>query len=363
MLSCRQALHPLYEGNALSSASNAGLLLARYLQLQKGEIGAEEKREKLLEAASDAVTNALELYKFAFNRREKEMSKNDAKSAVFKAEGRLIAGLGGGSVLEVGLTLNHTYGTPIIPGSSLKGLAAHYCSTVWGESESKFKGPKRNNNGNITTSAGDYYNFIFGSNEDAGFMTFHDAWIEPESLKECLAKDVMTPHHGDYYMEKKTQDGSNAAPSDFDDPIPVTFLSIRGNFEIHVSLDDGDDREKASEWETLTLKLLTEALKNWGIGGKTSSGYGIMQRVGVPQAAPVAAPEVKLFSPGQKVDVLCVGLNPKKNNKPQLEVQVNGVKYRATWQGPELIMKKGDTIQAIVESFDRNANPPLVLKP
>ena len=31
---------------------------------------------------------------------------------------------------------------PIIPGSALKGLAAHYCDQVWGPTEEKFKGEK-----------------------------------------------------------------------------------------------------------------------------------------------------------------------------------------------------------------------------
>ncbi len=43
-----------------------------------------------------------------------------------QARGRLIVGLGGKGVLEFGLTLQHTSGLPVIPGSALKGLARTY---------------------------------------------------------------------------------------------------------------------------------------------------------------------------------------------------------------------------------------------
>ncbi len=36
---------------------------------------------------------------------------------------RLVVGLGHNTVLETGLTLHHTWGLPMLPGSALKGLA------------------------------------------------------------------------------------------------------------------------------------------------------------------------------------------------------------------------------------------------
>jgi CRISPR-associated protein Cmr6 len=74
----------------------------------------------------------------------------------------------------------------------------------------------------------------------------------------------MTPHHGKYYLTPEAN-----APTDFDDPNPVTFLSVTGKFRLAVSCQN-------QEWADFTLKLLKAALKDWGIGGKTSSGYGRM---------------------------------------------------------------------------------------
>jgi hypothetical protein len=77
----------------------------------------------------------------------------------------------------------------------------------------------------------------------------------------------MTPHHGGYYSKK---DG--AAPTDFDDPNPITFLSIVGSFRVIVSCDVSN--EDGVKWAKFAFTLLTNALSEWGIGGKTNAGYG-----------------------------------------------------------------------------------------
>jgi CRISPR-associated protein Cmr6 len=358
--SCRSALAPLYENNFSPPGSNAGLLLARYLreQKQEGNNEGEKAREELLDAAIAAVNNvksdATGFYKSAFDRRGKSLG---GTTGAFRVTGRLIIGLGTHNVLETGLTLNHIYGTPLIPGSALKGLAAHYCSSVWGASDPDFKGPIRDQKGKIVTPAGKHYDFMFGSTEDAGFLTFNDAWITPSTLLGSLSRDVMTPHHGDYYMESGTN-----APTDFDDPNPVTFLSVRGDFEIRVSCESGEDaEEKGKNWEALAMELLKQALEKWGVGGKTSSGYGLGTLDYKCASSPL--PVQALFTPGQQVEAIYRDLNKKGN--PQIEVESGGEKIKATinpatWKGPKLA--KGEKFMALVESYNPNSTPPLTLR-
>ncbi len=107
----------------------------------------------------------------------------------------------------------------------MKGLAAHYCDRAWGAAneEFKIKGAKdRDEQGKEFFRQGKYQRVLFGANDDSGHIVFHDAWITPESLKgdgkQGLVLDVMTPHHGDYYAEKKNEKGELLAPTDFDDP-------------------------------------------------------------------------------------------------------------------------------------------------
>ena len=258
---CRAAL-----ARRSGKPAHAGLLLASYLKLA-GDKG--ESKRQLHEEAIQAARNARDIYSKAFARWRQHTAGAERNLTV---RGRLVIGLGTESVLETGLTLHHTYGTPLIPGSALKGLAAHYCDQVWGPLDPEFRRKIHFfEDGQQRERAGTHYQTLFGITEDSGHIRFHDAWLLPDSLRQenrGLVADVMTPHHGDYY----TAQASPPAPTDFDDPNPVSFLSVAGDFRVCVSCDvpggTGD------LWAARALQLLTEALAHWGVGGKTNAGYG-----------------------------------------------------------------------------------------
>ena len=369
MPACRIAVLALCGEHALRDGRNVGLLLSRYLkEKQDGNKEGNDARDELLNAVVSVAGKSRDLYKHPFKRRDEILGGTSGTFTI--NNGRMIVGLRGSSVMETGLALNHVYGTPLIPGSALKGLAAHYCSTVWGSDPQfpNFKGPERNAGGVIVTPSGEDYDFMFGSTDDAGFLTFHDAWVNPDSLSECLARDVMTPHHRGYYMSQ----GKDAAPTDFDDPSPVTFLSVKGKFEIRVSCESEGESEGEGEegkaWERLAMKLLKQALEDWGIGGKTSSGYGVgtlefkddsPSEQGKGSSVNSADAPVQPFSPGQQVEAICKG--PNKKGKLQFEVMLNSEKLAARWEGDAPDVSKGMRTQATVKSYDRNSNPPLTL--
>jgi CRISPR type III-B/RAMP module RAMP protein Cmr6 len=235
-----------------------GLLLQRYLcENATGEGGNPEEKRAILQAAIDASTNpeVRELYKIAFRRWQTSLPELTAANDL-QTVGRLIVGLGTETVLETGIRLHHTYGMPILPGSALKGLAAHYCDQVWGASEENFK------RGQL------YHQLLFGTTDDSGCIIFHDAWFVPDSESEPLKLDVMTPHH------PKWLDGS-VPPTDFDSPIPVPFLSVAGRFHIAISWCGPKDINGNWNWFfNQAANCLRDALFHWGIGGKTTSGYG-----------------------------------------------------------------------------------------
>ncbi|MBI1747853.1 MAG: type III-B CRISPR module RAMP protein Cmr6 [Acidobacteria bacterium] len=273
--------------------TNAGLLLARFLHtpLKDPKENHPEDRHNLYGSALKACRAAAPVYTQAFDR-WKEITKTAAERYM-SVHGRLVIGLGGENVLETGITLHHTYGIPIIPGSALKGLAAHYCVQVWGKKEAEFG------------SRGKDYLELFGAADDAGHIVFHDGWITPESLSrpnQGLTLDVMTPHHSNYYRPVANDDSQ--APTDFDDPNPVTFLSVSGTFRIAVSCDAADAQQRV-KWANLALTLLTQALEHWGVGGKTSAGYGRMVTLQPTEGSPASggggAPGTKRSSPQFKV--------------------------------------------------------------
>jgi CRISPR-associated protein Cmr6 len=265
---CRSVVSSWWELDKFGE--NAGLLRDRFLRVAvKDKKNHPPARSDLFEAMCQSLVESNEVYSAAYQKQESAFKNNKSKG-LFSTDGRMVIGLGGENVLETGLTLNHTYGTPMIPGTALKGLAAHYCHQAWGAADERFK------------AGGEYHQTIFGTTEDSGHIIFHDAWVTPESLVGSLQPDVMTPHHGDYYSDAK----GLTPPTDFDDPNPVTFLSVVGTFNVAVSCDvpgpDGD------EWAERVFGLLSDALREWGIGGKTNAGYGhfskvVMERKGAPE--------------------------------------------------------------------------------
>jgi CRISPR-associated protein Cmr6 len=240
---CRDALSTI----AVSRAAHAGLLLDTLLR----EHDNPETRRGLLQAASSAAANAHPVYERAYKRWQESLP--DASASLLRVDGRFVTGLGIETVLETGLRLHHTYGTLLIPGSSLKGLAAHYCAEVWGAADPQF------------AAGAAHHRVLFGTQDDQGALIFHDAWITPSTLKRSFVLDVMTPHSPDYYSAGKP-------PADTGNPNPISFLSITGVFFVVVScVVPGTD---GSEWSKLGIDLLKQALRDWGAGGKTRAGFG-----------------------------------------------------------------------------------------
>lgn len=290
------------------TGQHPGLLLQRYLcENATGEGGNPEEKRAILQAAINAAVNeeVHALYGAAFQRWSASLP-TDPAPVDLQTVGRLIVGLGSENVLETGIRLHHTYGMPILPGSALKGLAAHYCDQVWGPTDKRFKQPTKFEDeayrkflaGKGPKPEDNFHRLLFGTTDDSGCITFHDAWLTPVS-PEPLKLDVITPHHPQWL------DGS-VAPTDFNSPTPVPFLSVAGRFHVAVSWH-GPPSDKAKNWTELALSLLCNALKDWGIGGKTTSGYG---RLVVPPPPPPPPPPKKRAS-GTKAKVRIIAPRPK----------------------------------------------------
>ena len=261
---CRDSLR--MDDIDLKKSSHTGQLLNFFLQdYKKDEANKkDDARKNLLDSAKQAPIAAKEVYQHAFDLFKKSLPE-DCVNAQVKFKGRGVIGLGIESPLETGLALHHTYGVPYIPGSALKGLASHFCDQVWGEKNPDYK------------LGGRYHMVLFGSTDESGYIVFNDGWIAPESLGFCLEWDVMTVHHPKYYRSE------DSPPSDYDSPTPITFLSLKNDptdpeneftFQLLLYCDiPGDEGKK---WAELAMKLLLEALENWGIGAKTNAGYGKM---------------------------------------------------------------------------------------
>ncbi len=229
--------------------THAGLWIDKFLRKQDND-GSKSDHFKEVQ---DKITLP-EGYREAFNRRMEMLtfSANDdgrvCKAVPAETLGRMAVGLGQKGVVEAGMTLERTWGVPVIPGSSLKGIAA-----VAARSSVDVAWHKN----------GESYKALFGDNDEKGAVCFHDAWWKPEGTAKPLHLDIMTVHHPDYYQ--RTDD---TPPSDMDSPIPIPFLSVTGKFEIML--------EGPEAWVDAAFQLLKRGLKQHGIGAKTAGGYGRM---------------------------------------------------------------------------------------
>ena len=197
---------------------------------------------------------------------------------------RMVMGLGGESVLETALTLHRLYGLPFIPASALKGLTRAYLT---GEVEGYQSDKEENDHEDVKR--------IFGSKKQAGTVLFFDAL--PTNGKVAFALDIMNPHYPDYYGS------GNKPPTNDQNPIPVTFLTVANTaFTFALAPRDANkaehrkDIENASEW-------LLQALQTYGIGGKTSAGYGHFKNTPSTQA--------KLDEPAAQVQKHVEHIRPK----------------------------------------------------
>jgi CRISPR-associated protein Cmr6 len=236
-------------------------------------------------------------YRWTFERWKQSFRSAGDRLFELRLATRLLVGHGNSSATDVGLTVHHTWGVPIIPGSALKGLLAHYVDAVYGpdhpelapwdqspdeqRERARYQGVTWRGR-RIERGPGDIYRALFGAPEAQtddmmrehglaagaarGLVTFHDALYVPRSAPDDkpYSTDVLTVHQKNYYDFS----GRTHWPNDYDSPNPIGFLSVRPGVRLLFALSGPLD------WTALAERLLRDALEQWGIGGKTSAGYG-----------------------------------------------------------------------------------------
>ncbi len=200
----------------------------------------------------------------AYDRWDAMMSAMNTTRFNASLDWRMVVGLGGETVLETDITLHHLYGLPFIPGSALKGLTRAYVTSEIDEHKSQ----------DIDKDEATVQR-IFGSQEHAGTVLFFDAM--PLNGEVKFVVDIMNPHYPDYYNSLKSN--KTIPPTNDQSPNPITFLTVTSTtFRFALApRNPNDDRHKADV--VLVKGWLQEALQKYGIGGKTSAGYGYFNMV------------------------------------------------------------------------------------
>lgn len=215
---------------------HAGLLMQR--GLYSWDKDDKSDKESLIGRVGNI--DASELYKKAYTRWQ-NMTSDEQRFAVTAAKivGRLYTGLSSATALETGLTTHHTYGMPMLAGSSVKGATASYAEKI---------GLPEN-----------VRQILFGDEDNAGAVVWHDAWWIPNG--KPFVGEIITTHHQDYYNGKQEQ------ADEMETPIPNQQIACQGSFYFVVECGN-------KAWADFANQLLFEMLQNQGMGSKTASGYG-----------------------------------------------------------------------------------------
>lgn len=237
---------------------NPGLVIRRGLsQLDDapaaaGRSGSGEAKAALIKVLAELP--ASEGYRWAYRRWVEGTTGPGFDARELALEGRLYIGVSRDNPLETGVSVAHAWGMPIIAGSALKGVARKAARLAGMDAETEV--------------------WLFGqrppegadaaeSDSEAGIAVFHDAWWCPNPGAKPFVAEVVTPHHRDYYDEGKGE------ATDFDSPVPAPQIAVAGAFRFVVGGPDG--------WRELAMGMLTRALTQGGVGGKTTSGYGLFR--------------------------------------------------------------------------------------
>jgi CRISPR-associated protein Cmr6 len=283
----RQALKNIGHPDHMALAYDAWGPVGNDGKVPDGERAAWLSRVSTIGVAPDYVRS--------FRRWKTSFAAAGDRLAELTLSSRLLIGHGSSSATGLGLTVHHTWGVPMIPGSALKGLVGHYVDATYGPTDpdrrpweqqgdertrSEYQGVTWSQR-RIERGPGAIYRGLFGApdaREDdamrkhslaagasAGLVTFHDAVYVPGSIANDrpFAADVLTVHQKSYYDSL-----GRTEPNDYDSPNPVAFMTVRPKCQLLLALSG------PNEWTELASHLLKDALETWGIGGKTSAGYG-----------------------------------------------------------------------------------------
>lgn len=261
-------------------------------------ISDEARRSWLQEVAKASVPQG---YAEGLKRWVESFDHTNARVFELRSEAPLSVGRGLPSLNEIGVHLHRTWGTPLIPGSALKGLLASYIEARYGPDSSAVhpldpghpdpeRAPWQGTHWvdrSIKHGPGSAIRAIFGApsadsdrewgeaapatdNEVGavrGQVVFHDALYSPSHEGErFLYLDVITPHVTSSWNTVEL--GGGAWPNEYESPVPVPFVAVRPGSAFAFALSGPPDLTE------LVTELLLDALAEVGVGAKTSSGYG-----------------------------------------------------------------------------------------
>lgn len=248
--------------------ANKGLLFERFFDGYLPDFTvAQGNNAEALTNLVGACGNSQELANAAA-RRVQLTSNLGGEFGVFKTDWHFVSGMGNAHPVENGFTWHPVYGTPYLPGSSVKGLLRAWME-VWANAEQ------------TEEERTDLIHAWFGRDAGikekgdagkAGDLIFLDA-LPIESPR--VSVDIMTPHMGKWYELGDKEITAESQPGDWHNPIPVPFL-VASDARFVFSIVPRTPEAKKEGLAEQAMNHLKDALAWLGAGAKTAAGYGHM---------------------------------------------------------------------------------------
>lgn len=208
----------------------------------------------------------LPLYKHALKQWRQTM-ENDEDIVCFEMEVAtpLIVGKGDQNVHEFGITLQLPWGTPVIPGSAVKGILSTFAHEQG--DDGWHKGALASKDNGLSAFSGKLGLIMFGGideNNDgfAGCLDFFDAWWVPAKQDSPFDEDIINVHNKSYYQK------GECFPDGMDSPVPNKFAVVRPGEKFFFAI------KGTINWREAARNMLAQAAARYGFGAKTRVGYG-----------------------------------------------------------------------------------------
>lgn len=206
--------------------------------------GSKKVKEVIVERTCATLNEAAAMAGHAQERRQSWIDPlvrvGRARCLKLTARTDLVIHLSSAGPLELGLALHHVYGFPILPATSLKGLAR------------------------ATAREGDGNEALYGRQEACGRVAILDGF----PVRYAAQPDIMTPHFKSWY------EGKPGAPDDTENPVPIGFISIAAGAVFEVPLLARDPDTARADLDQVENDL-RRGVEERGLGAKTAAGYGV----------------------------------------------------------------------------------------
>ena len=168
---------------------------------------------------------------------------------------------------EIGLSMHGTYGWPVIPGSSMKGLAAAWAAAAAERRRQRAADPAaaaRHAGCGLPArrhgpEAGAGHGVLPGRDPGGPAGRGRRSTCSRPHVKPVLRR-----------RPRPAPASPSVPPAEYHNPVPVNFLTVGGAFAVDLYGADEDDVSLAADW-------LIEGGDELGAGAKTAAGYGYLR--------------------------------------------------------------------------------------